>query len=202
MGERITGASIDLDEDPLDASELGFGAPFDREGTARRRVSLVERGVARGVLHDRATAARARATSTGSASLPVIGMTGPSGTAIHMGAGDAEDTAALVAGVERGLYVCRLHYVNGFVDTRRAVMTGLTRDGCFLVENGKITRPVGNLRFTDSVLEGLERCDGKTRARQAIGTWWSETGTTVVPAIRMRAFRFTSGSQKRPSLGA
>jgi predicted Zn-dependent protease len=201
LGERITGQGIDLEEDPLDASDLGFGPPFDREGTVRRNVRLIEEGVARGVLHDRASAARAGTESTGSASIPVIGMTGPSGTAVHMAAGDAEDAGALIAGMKRGLYVCRLHYVNGFVDTRRAVMTGLTRDGCFLVEDGKIARPVGNLRFTDSFLEGLARCDGRTRERRAVGTWWSETGTTVVPAIRVRAFRFTSGSQKRPSLG-
>ena len=81
-----------------------------------------------------------------------------------MDAGDAASVDELLAGVDRGLYVCRLHYVNGLLEPRRAVMTGLTRDGCFLVEKGKISRPVGNLRFTDSLLEGLARCDG-TNAR-------------------------------------
>ena len=55
-------------------------------------------------------------------------------------------------------------------------MTGLTRDGCFLVEKGKITRAVGNMRFTDSFLEGLARSDGMTRERRAIPTWWSAGG--------------------------
>ena len=82
-----------------------------------------------------------------------------------MDAGDAASVDALLAGIDRGLYVCRLHYVNGLLEPRRAVMTGLTRDGCFLVEKGKITRAVGNLRFTDSLLEGLARCDGRTRAQ-------------------------------------
>ena len=61
-------------------------------------------------------------------------------------------------------------------------MTGLTRDGCFLIEKGRITRAVGNLRFTDSLLEGLARCDGLTRARAAIPTSWSDAGAYVVPA--------------------
>ena len=72
-------------------------------------------------------------------------------------------------------------------------MTGLTRDGCFLIEKGKIARPVGNVRFTDSILEGLARVDGMTRARSVIPT--GSGGANVVPAIRMRAFRFTGGSQ-------
>jgi predicted Zn-dependent protease len=90
--------------------------------------------------------------------------------------------------------------VNGFIEPRRAVMTGLTRDGCFLVEKGKITRAVGNLRFTDSFLEALARCDGRTRARTAVPTWWSETGAVVMPAIRMHAFRFNGRSQEAPKL--
>jgi predicted Zn-dependent protease len=201
LGERITGAGIDVVEDPLDASELGFGAPFDREGTWRRRVPLIERGVARAVLYDRTYAARARTTSTGSAQLPSLGAPGGIGpVAVGLGAdverGQAADAAELVAGMERGLYVCRLNYVNGLLEPRRAVMTGLTRDGCFLVEKGRVTRAVGNLRFTDSFLEALERADGMTRARRAVPTGWSDAGAFVAPAVRIRGLRFTGGSQR------
>src|SRR5262249_11643551 len=152
LGERITGERIDVTEDPLDSSELGFGAPFDREGTWRRRVPLIERGVARSVLYDRTYAARTPgAAPTGSPLPPARGSPGGIGpVALSMAGGDAADVDELVAGVTRGLYVCRLHYVNGLLEPRRAVMTGLTRDGCFLVENGKVTRAVGNMRFTDS----------------------------------------------------
>jgi PmbA protein len=201
LGEQITGQAITLTEDPNDPSELGFAAPFDREGTARRRVSLVENGIARGVLYDRIHAGRAGKESTGSALVPegvLGGSIGPS--ALHMDAGDAPSVDALLEGVDRGLYVCRLHYVNGLLEPRRAVMTGLTRDGCFLVEKGKISRPVGNLRFTDSLLEGLARCDGRTLARTPVPTWWSDAGACVVPAIRMRAFRFNGRSQEKPRL--
>ncbi len=201
LGERLTGTGISLTEDPNDPSPLGFAAPFDREGTARRRVPLLEDGVARGVLYDRIHAARAKHASTGSSLVPdgALGASiGPS--AMHMAAGDAPSVEALLAGMERGLYVCRLHYVNGLLEPRRAVMTGLTRDGCFLVEKGKITRAVGNLRFTDSLLEGLARCDGRTRERTAVPTWWSDAGACVVPAVRMRSFRFNGRSQETPKL--
>ena len=133
LGERITGEGIDLTEDPLDPSELGFGTPFDREGTWRTRVAVVERGVARAVLYDRTYASRAGTTSTGSALPPALGSAGGIGaTSLALRGGTAASVDELVSGVERGLYVCRLHYVNGLLEPRRAVMTGLTRDGCFL----------------------------------------------------------------------
>jgi predicted Zn-dependent protease len=202
LAERITGERVTLHEDPAsDDPDLGFGCPFDREGTWRRRVPLLEQGVARAVLYDRTYAARAGAISTGSALVPTLGNAGGIGpTALTMTPGDAASVDELVAGVDHGLYVCRLHYVNGLLEPRRAVMTGLTRDGCFLVERGRIARAVGNLRFTDSFLEGLARCDGATRERKAIPTWWSEDGAIVTPAVRMRGFRFNGASQKRPDM--
>jgi predicted Zn-dependent protease len=195
FGERISGAGLTIAEDPNDATELGFAVPFDREGTARRRVPLIEAGVAREALYDRVYAARLGQRSTGSAN-----PAGIAPSALHVDGGDAASVDELIAGMDRGLYVCRLHYVNGLLEPRRAVMTGLTRDGCFLVEKGKITRAVGNLRFTDSLLEGLERCDGMTRERWAIPTWWSELGSCVVPAVRIRGWRFNGRSQEKPSL--
>jgi PmbA protein len=198
LGERITGESIDLVEDPVcDDPDLGFGAPFDREGTWRRRVPLVEKGVARAILYDRTYAGRTGAVSTGSAQLPAMGSAGGVGpTALMMAGGTAAGVDELLAGVKRGLYVCRLHYVNGLLEPRRAVMTGLTRDGCFLVEDGKLGRAVGNMRFTDSLLEGLARCDAMTRERKAVPTWWSDAGAFVSPAVRIRGWRFNGRSQE------
>jgi predicted Zn-dependent protease len=201
IGERITGESITITEDPL--GDETVASPFDREGVWRRRVPLVERGVAREVLYDRTYAARllgAATRSTGSAVHAEFGAeAGVGASALAIEPGDAASVEELIAGMDRGLYVCRLHYVNGLLEPRRAVMTGLTRDGCFLVERGKITRAVGNLRFTDSFLEALARCDGMTKARSVIPTWWSPNGACVVPAVRMRQFRFNGRSQERAS---
>ncbi len=198
LGERITGDRVTIVEDAtLDDPEFGFGVPFDREGTARGPVTLIDRGVARSILYDRTYAARLGKTSTGSAQLGETGGAGAIGTSnMRMSGGDAANVDELLAGIDRGLYVCRLHYVNGLLETPRAVMTGLTRDGCFLVEHGKIARAVGNMRFTDSFLEGLARCDGMTKERRAIPTWWSEGGCCVAPAVRMRAFAFNGKSQR------
>jgi PmbA protein len=197
IGERITGEAITMTETPLDDGPFGLAVPFDREGIWRRTVPLIERGIARGVLYDRTAATRMGATSSGSALLPDgVEDVGIGASSIYMDGGAAESVDELIAGIDRGLYVCRLHYVNGLLDPRRAVMTGLTRDGCFLIEKGKIARAVGNLRFTDSFLEGLARADGMTRARAAIPTGWSNAGAHVVPAVRMRGFRFNGRSQE------
>ncbi len=196
IGEHISGTAFSITEDPL--GELSFAVPFDREGMARRRVPLVERGVARGVLYDRSWAARLGTHSTGSASVPSsFGEGGPAPSALVMDGGDAASVDELITDLDRGLHVRRLHYVNGMLEPRRAVMTGLTRDGTFLVEKGQPTRAVGNLRFTDSLLEAFERADGVTRLRQLLPNWWSSTGSVAAPAVRIRGLRFSSGSQTR-----
>jgi predicted Zn-dependent protease len=199
IGERISGTALDITEDPL--SDLSFADPFDREGVARRRVALVERGVARDVLCDRGWAARLRKTSTGSAAGPMaFGDGGPMASALVVAGGSAQSSAELVTGIARGIYVRRFHYVNGMLDPRRAVMTGLTRDGTFVIENGKLGRAVGNLRFTDSLLEAFERCDGLTARRWVRPNWWSDAGSVAAPAVRIRDLRFTGGSQVLPRL--
>src|SRR5207237_6616284 len=104
---------------------------------------------------------------------------GVGASAVSLGGGDAESVGELVSGMQRGLYVRRLHYVNGYLEPKRAVMTGLTRDGCFLVERGRVVRPVGNARLTDSFLEMLARADGITRAREAFQASGVDGGTLV-----------------------
>jgi PmbA protein len=201
IGERITGEGITIVEDPLEPGDLGLATPFDREGVWRKPVKLIENGIARGVLYDRTYAARLGATSTGSALAP-DGLSGGGigACSLRLAGGSASSIDELVAGVDRGVYVCRLHYVNGFLEPRRAVMTGLTRDGCFLIEKGKIAGPIGNLRFTDSFLEGLARADGMTSSQRLVPTWWSEAGACITPAIRMRAFHFNGRSQEPPRI--
>jgi predicted Zn-dependent protease len=196
MGERITGPMLSVSDDPL--GELSLSGPFDREGVAKERVALIEQGIARGVVHDRASAKRANARSTGSNHAPgAIGGGGPTPTAIVVSGGDAASLDELIGRVERGIYVRRLHYVNGLLEPRRAVMTGLTRDGTFLIEHGKLSGAVESMRITDSLLEAFERCDGLTRARQLVPNWWSVGGSTAVPGALLRRLRFTAGSRVR-----
>lgn len=193
-GEAITGPRVTVVDDATDASDLGFGLPFDREGTARRRVVLLDAGVARAPVTDLLHAARLGTTSTGHAPPPGTGDDAPCVAAVAMAGGD-DTLEALHGRVARGLHVTRFHYVNGFLDPRRALMTGLTRDGTFLIERGERGRGVANLRFTDSVLEAFARIDGATALREAVPTWWNDAGAFVAPALLVRGLRFT-GAQR------
>jgi predicted Zn-dependent protease len=195
MGERITNDAFTVEEDPT--SDLALAAPFDREGVARRHQVLIGDGIARGVVHDRTTAHRAGVHSTGNAASPdSYSAGGPTPSALVVKGGTAASVEELVSGVARGLYVRRLHYVNGMLEPRRAVMTGLTRDGTFLVENGKVTGAVESMRFTDSLLEALERSDGFTTERVVVPNWWSAGGSVATPGVRVRGLKFSSGSRE------
>jgi PmbA protein len=199
IGERITGERVSILENPLDEGPFGFADPFDREGTTRRRVELITKGIAKGVLYDRVYGARGGTTSTGSSVVSDFGApggVGPIALQLDLDVERAPDVRSLLAPMKRGLWIRRLHYVNGYVDPRRAVMTGLSRDGCFLVEDGRVVRAVGNVRMTDSFLEMLARADGATRERVPVACAWTENGSLVVPhAVRIPGVVMTSGSQ-------
>lgn len=194
FGQCVTGASVTLVDDATDPADDAFGLPFDREGTLRRRVVLLEDGVARGCVSDRTEAHRLGAVSTGHAG-NVGEALGPTVSSLAMAGGDGT-RASLLARMDRGLHIHRFHYVNGFLDTRNALMTGMTRDGTFLVERGERVRGVKNLRFTDRMLEAFARIDGLTRDRAAVPTWWNDAGAFVAPAVLLRGLRFTGGSSR------
>lgn len=203
-GQAVMGPAITLRDEPLGGLSLVPG--FDREGSPRRVVSILDRGVAEEVLSDRRWAKRAGGTAltTGNAGNSA-GADAPVAGALVLAGGDAADVDELIRGVSRGLYVCRLHYVNGLLEPRRAVMTGMSRDGAFLIEDGRITRPVGNLRFTESLAEASFRVDGLTRtpvlSRSMHSAWFGGNNTIACPAVRFRQFTFTSGSQPAVDLG-
>lgn len=194
-GEPLTSAAVTLYDDARAGEEGCPQDPFDAEGSPTQRVVFLDGGRVRGPVHDLATGARAGVASTGHA--PPVGDElfegGPVPTHLHM-AGGADDVNALLARVERGLWVSRFHYVNGLLDTRRALMTGMTRDGLFLVENGKLSRGVRNLRWTESLLEGFARLDGVTRARQVVAAGLSDS-VYVCPTVLVRRWRFTGKSR-------
>ncbi len=188
VGERITGERATLTDDPFDPR--AFGRPFDSEGTPRRRVTLIERGVARGIVHDRRTALKAGVESTGHAT-PPPGTEGPLPYSLVLTAGETT-LEQLIASTERGILVTRFWY-NRVVDAKRTLITGMTRDGTLVIENGKLTRGLRNLRFNDSVLGMLERAEGW--GRDAEPTVFDYTGNCVVaPALKVRDFRFTGVS--------
>ena len=134
----------------------------------KQRVPLIENGVARGVVWDRATAKRAGgdARTTGHAPPAAWQAYGPLAFALSVAGGEADSVDELVAAVGDGIYVTRLHYL-GIVDPRDGVITGMTRDGTFRIRDGKIAEPLVNLRFTVSVPKMLADVPGLSRERHA-----------------------------------
>jgi len=193
IGERVTGERFSLFDDPLDPRTLGV--PFDVEGTPKRRVALVEGGVARGPVYDRASAKAMGARSTGHAADPSRYASGGHAGNLTMSGGSAT-RKELIGAVARGILITRFHYTNT-PDPRAATMTGTTRDGTFLIENGKITRALANVRYTMSALElfaGIDLLGAQRLARD----WWSSNGmgsvVCLVPPMKVRRATITGSS--------
>jgi predicted Zn-dependent protease len=173
-----------------DATEPGaLPMAFDYEGVAKQKVVLVERGVCRDVVYDAQTGARGGHPSTGHG-LPAPNSYGPFPLNMVMSAG-ATDRAALVGEMERGLLVTRFHYTNP-VHPKLAIVTGMTRDGTFLVEGGKIVGPVRNLRFTQSYLAALAGTVAVGSERRTVR---GDFGGVLVPAVRIDGWTFTGATE-------
>jgi PmbA protein len=187
LGEQVCAPAVTIVDDPL--SSLVPGIPFDAEGTPKQRLTLIKEGVATAVTYDRATARTAGTAPTGHAVLPPNPLSGmPLHLAMEPGTADMDE---LVGGVERGLYVTRFHYTN-LVHPVRATVTGTTRDGTFLLEDGRIAGGVRNLRFTQSVLGALSGVEAVGRNLE--GAFERFYGDAVAPGLRLSSFTFTSTS--------
>jgi len=185
LGERIVGENITLVDDARE--HLNPGMPFDFEGTPRQRVTLLDRGVASGIVTDARWAAKLGRENTGHA-LPEPNAYGPWASHLVLAAGSTS-LDDLIAGTKRGLLITRLWYVRT-VDRRETFVTGMTRDGTFLVENGKIVRGVRNMRFNQSILAALQDC---TLSSEAVRTA-SYSYAMVVPSVRFERFTFSSAT--------
>jgi PmbA protein len=185
---RVVGSDlVTIIDDAGDPS--GVPASFDYEGVPKERVALIERGVCREVVYDAQTASRAGRRSTGHG-LPAPNAYGPFPLNMLMASGDASHED-LIRGLDRGLVVTRFHYTNP-VHPKLAIVTGMTRDGLFLVERGEIVGPVKNLRFTQSYLAALAGVEAVGRDRHCVS---GEFTPVVVPAVRIAAFTFTGATE-------
>jgi PmbA protein len=178
---------VTIVDDGRDPAGLPVG--FDAEGVPKQRVTLLDRGVCVEVVYDHQTAVRAGRTSTGHG-LPAPNTYGPFPGNMVMAAGDAT-REELLGGMERGLLVTRFHYTNP-VHPKRVIVTGMTRDGTFLVEDGRVSGPVRNLRFTMGYLDALAGVEAVGRERRCLRGF---LGGSVVPAVRVSAFTFTGATE-------
>jgi len=196
LGERIAAACIDLEDDPAHPQTLRRA--FDDEGVPKQRVLLIDNGVACGVVHDVRSGAAAAAASTGHALAPGGAAEGPGARNLVLRGGRARDLEELVRPVEHGVLVTRLWYAN-MVSPHEAVISGMTRDATFLIEDGEITRPVRNLRLTDSVLDMLDGAEELTSEQVLVGDDHLygrriDQATALCPALRVASVRYTGGS--------
>ncbi len=197
LGTRVAAAAIDLADLPSSPRTLPRG--FDPEGVPKAPLQLIRDGVAEAVAHDRRSAALAGGAtrSTGHATEPGGSPFGPVPTNLVLRGGDAAGVAELAAPIERGIYVTRLWYVNA-VREKETLLTGMTREGTFLIEDGEITRPLRDVRFTDSILRLLEATEALTTEQRLVseGDFYGRRFAqgAVCPALRAHGFRVTGAT--------
>jgi PmbA protein len=185
-GRRVGSTLVTIHDDGRDPA--GLPAGFDAEGVPKQRLALLDAGVCRDLVFDAETAARAGRTSTGHG-LPAPNAWGPFPTNMVMAPGDAS-WEELIGGLDRGLLVTRFHYTNP-VHSKRLIVTGMTRDGTFLVEGGRVVGPVRNLRFTMSYLDAFANIEAVSRERRCLR---GMLGGMVVPSARLSSFTFTGAT--------
>jgi predicted Zn-dependent protease len=194
LGSRVAASSINLSDSPRFVRTLPRA--FDAEAVPKAPIPLIQDGVAHRVVHDTRSAARAGggARTTGHAVAPGGAGFGPQPTNLVLIGGGAADEADLASTIERGIYVTRLWYVNA-VHEKQTLLTGMTRDGTFLIEDGRITRPLRDVRFTDSVLRILTATEALSEAQRLVevGDFYGRrfAAGVVCPALRAGGFRIT-----------
>jgi PmbA protein len=170
------------------AHPLAPSMPFDYEGQAKQRVPLVENGVVRNVVTDSYYAKKLDRANTGHA-LPAPNAWGPQPLNIVVGSG-TQTTDELIASTRRGLLISRFWYIRT-VDQKRAIVTGMTRDGTFLIENGKVAGGVRNMRFNQSIVDALRSVEFSNAQQRTAQYSYS----LVVPTAKIAAFTFTSATE-------
>jgi predicted Zn-dependent protease len=187
IGEQLCSERITIVDDPI--AEESLGLPFDFEGTPARAVTIIDRGVARDVVWDRTTAKKAGRSSSGHG-LPPPSSEGPFPLNLRMEPG-SDTLDALIASTERGLLVTRFHYSN-VVNEKEAVLTGMTRDGTFLIEDGSLKHGVNNLRYTQNAIEALSHVEGVGDTTEISSELFF--GGSRAPALKIANFNFSSAT--------
>jgi PmbA protein len=183
LGTKLFGENIHIHDDV--AHPLQAGVPFDGEGVPRKKLTLVESGVPREVAYARSSAHREGVAPTGHG-FPLPNEIGEAPLNIVI-AGGSTSVEEMIASTHRGVLVTRLWYIRE-VDPYEKIMTGMTRDGTFLIEDGRLVAGLRNFRFNQGIIELLKNVDALSPAVRASG---EEIFDMVVPAMKVRDFHFT-----------
>ncbi len=199
IGTQLFGENITISDDV--GHPLQSGSPFDGEGMRRKKVQLVEKGVVNRVVYARATADKMR-KSEYAAKVGPIEATGHGfplpnevgempANIVFGGAAKPQNVAQMIASTERGVLVTRVWYIRE-VDPYEKIATGMTRDGTFLVENGRVQGGIRNLRFNQSLISLLSKVEAMSDPVRASG---EESFDMVVPAMKVAEFNFTEATR-------
>jgi len=187
LGRKIMGENITIYDDGLNPD--GFALPFDYEGNPRKKIALIEKGVAKDFVLDNHYGYLYKKGSSGHGLSPGE-IEGPLPLNLSMEKGD-KTLDEMKKSLKKGILITRFHYVNGFLNPHEALMTGLTRDGTFLIENGKIKKALKNLRFTQSILEAFSKVVSISKERKLVGDPAQNIGACLCPALLIKDFKFT-----------
>lgn len=194
LGKKCFGDNITLRDDVH--NPLLIQCFFDAEGFKRKPLTLIRRGVVEAIAHDSRSSRKAGVQPKGHALGQVRGSSHPSSMIFYANGGyplnlvmEGGDSSLeeMIASTEKGILVTHFHYMN-YVDPVTAQVTGLTRDGTFLIEDGIIRQPIHNMRFTESMLNTFSKVTALSQQRKSFGR-------SLVPAIRALDFHFTSGQR-------
>jgi predicted Zn-dependent protease len=187
VGERVFGENISLRDDVFHPSQTG--APFDGEGVPRQRVTILEHGVVKNLVYARQTAHIMDTQPTGHG-FPLPNELGEAPLNIVM-EGERSSLEDMVRSTPKGLLVTRFWYIRE-VDPYQKILTGMTRDGTFWIEDGQVRHGVKNLRFNQSVVEMLRQVEMMGQPQRTAG---EESFEMVVPAMKIREFNFSSSTK-------
>jgi PmbA protein len=185
LGKKIASKKVTIYDDGLDPR--GVPMPFDFEGVPKSKVMIIEKGVAKSAVYDTITAKRAGIKTTGHAVPPEWIWVGPIPLNLFMETGDSsiED---MMSSLDKGIWVTKFHYINGLLNPREALFTGMTRGGTFFVEGGKIKFPIKNLRFTESMIKAFANVEKVSKEAKLVA---ENAQGSYLPSLLIRNFNFT-----------
>jgi len=189
LGQQIMSPLVSIWDDGLDT--LGSPLPFDFEGVPKQRVDIVKQGVVMGPVYDRYSGAKVGKPSTGHATPINFRSFGPLAMNLFMASGDAS-VEDMITSTKKGLYINRFWYTR-LVHPRDCVITGMTRDGVFMIENGEVAYPVKNLRFTMSYIQALANVEAIGKATHLLVGEFGGIGNRV-PGLKISGFNFTGST--------
>lgn len=188
LGEKVTGEGVTIYDDGRDPR--GMALPFDMEGVPKRRLSIIDKGVAGAVAYDTFTAASEGCLSTGHAPFPGD-EEGPLPEHLFM-EGGTHSPDQLMEMLGRGVLVRSFHYVNGLLNPSETMMTGMTRHGTFYVDKGRLVYPVKPLRFTENILKAFGRMLGASDCLEVLPNHSFPLSSIAAPYVLIDGFSFTS----------